>query len=188
MIQRTADFRMLSGRSVLRWGFLVCALFLSQAVCRGQDAQQGPLTPPPEHNVRRVGTEPVPPAPPSMPPEEIIKRFSQKEDEYLAARAGYTYKKTIRLEEFGPDGKRSGELSLVMEAKRGDDGKLYEKTVERPQSTLHYLEMGPEDFQRLARMPAFPLTTGQLAKYDLKYVGKEQVDEINCYNFQVKPK
>ena len=179
---------MLPGSSVLRWAFLVCALFVSQAVCRGQDAQQGPLTPPPEHNVRRVGTEPVPPAPPSMPPEEIIKRFSQKEDEYLAARAGYTYKKTIRLEEFGPDGKRSGELSLVMEAKRGDDGKLYEKTVERPQSTLHYLEMGPEDFQRLARMPAFPLTTGQLAKYDLKYAGKEQVDEINCYIFQVKPK
>lgn len=188
MLQHTAHLRKLPGSNVLRWGFLVCALFLSQAVCRGQHAQQGPLTPPPEHNVRRVGTEPVPPAPPSMPPEEIIKRFSQKEDEYLAARAGYTYKKTIRLEEFGPDGKRSGELSLVMEAKRGDDGKIYERTVERPESTLHYLEMGPEDFQRLARMPAFPLTTGQLAKYDLKYVGKEQVDEINCYIFQVKPK
>jgi hypothetical protein len=53
---------------------------------------------------------------------------------------------------------------------------------------LHYLELGPEDFQRLARMPAYPLTTAQLAKYDLKYLGKELVDEINCFIFQVKPK
>jgi hypothetical protein len=174
--------------TVLRAAFLLCALVFSLAASHLRAAQQGPLTPPPEHDIHRVGTEPVPPAPPSMPPEEIIKRFSQKEDEYFAARSGYSYKKTVRLEEFGPDGKPSGQLSLVVEAKPGPDGKLYEKTVERPQSTLHYLEMGPEDFQALARMPAYPLTTGQLAKYDLKYLGKELVDEISCYIFQVKPK
>jgi hypothetical protein len=172
-------------RLPLRVTLLACALFFSQEACH---AQQGPLTPPPEHDVRRIGTEPVPPAPPSIPPAEIIKRFSQKEDEYLVARAAYTYKKTIRLEEFGPDGKAAGELTLAIEAKPGPDGKMYEKTVGRPQSTLHYLELGPEDFQRLARMPAYPLTTAQLAKYDLKYLGKELVDEINCFIFQVKPK
>lgn len=188
MTPHTAYSRILPSRIVLRSAFLVGALFFLRATCHAQDAQQGPLTPPPEHDVRRVGTEPVPPAPPSMPPEEIIKRFSQKEDEYIAARAAYTYKKTVRLEEFGPDGKLSGELSLVVEGKPGADGKVYEKTIERPQSTLHYLELGPEDFSKLARMPAFPLTTSQLAKYDLKYVGKELVDEINCYIFQVKPK
>lgn len=171
--------------TLLGCAFLVGEFFLSRGVCH---AQAGPLTPPPDHAVKRVGTEPVPAAPPSVPPEEIIRRFSEKEDEYLAARAGFTYKKTVRLEEFGPDGQRSGELSLVVEAKPGADGKIYERTVERPQSTLHYLEMGPEDFSRLARMPPFPLTTSQLAKYDLKYLGKEQVDEINCYIFQVKPK
>jgi hypothetical protein len=174
--------------TVLRAAFLLCAFVFSLAASHLLAAQQGPLTPPPEHDIHRVGTEPVPPAPPSMPPEEIIKRFSQKEDEYFAARAGYSYKKTVRLEEFGPDGKPSGQLSLVVEAKPGPDGKLYEKTVERPQSTLRYLEMGPEDFQALARMPAYALTTGQLAKYDLKYLGKELVDEISCYIFQVKPK
>ncbi len=29
---------------------------------------------------------------------------------------------------------------------------------------------------------------GQLAKYCLKYLGKEQVDEIDCYIFQARPK
>ena len=175
-------------RAVLRSALLLSACLFPGFAFRARAAQQGPLTPPPEHDVHRVGTEPVPPAPPSIPPEEIIKRFSQKEDQYIVARAGYTYKKTVRLEEFGPDGKPSGQLTLVVEAKPGADGKLYEKTVERPQSTLRYLEMGPEDFQTLARMPAYPLTTAQLAKYNLKYLGKELVDEISCYIFQVKPK
>jgi hypothetical protein len=175
-------------RAVLPSAFLFCAFVFDCPAPLVRAAQQGPLTPPPEHDVHRVGTEPVPPAPPSIPPEEIIRRFSQKEDQYIVARAGYTYKKTVRLEEFGPDGKPSGQLSLVMEAKPGPDGKIYEKTVDRPQSSLHYLEMGPEDFQSLARMPAYPLTTAQLAKYNLKYLGKEVVDEISCYIFQVKPK
>lgn len=188
MLRSARSFREFLRGAELGAALLAAALLFSGAVCRAQDAQQGPLTPPPDHDVKRVGTEPVPPAPPSMPPEEIIQRFSQKEDEYLAARARYTYKKTVRLEEFGPDGQRSGELTLVIEAKPGEDGKIYERTVERPQSTLHYLELGPEDFQKLARMPAYPLTTSQLAKYNLKYLGKEQVDEISCYIFQVKPK
>jgi len=175
-------------RAVFHCAFLLYALVLSLTASPAQAAQQGPLTPPPEHDVHRVGTEPVPPAPPSIPPEEIIKRFSQKEDQYIVARAGFTYKKTVRLEEFGPDGKPAGQLSLVVEAKPGADGKIYEKTAERPQSSLHYLEMGPEDFQSLARMPAYPLTTSQLAKYNLKYLGKELVDEVDCYIFQVKPK
>jgi hypothetical protein len=185
---QTQHFRGQVSGTVLRVAFLFCAFGFSLAASHFCAAQQGPLTPAPEHDIHRVGTEPVPPAPPSIPPEEIIKRFSQKEDEYFAARAGYSYKKTVRLEEFGPDGKPSGQLSLVVEAKPGPDGKLFEKTVERPQSTLHYLQMGPEDFQALARMPAYPLTTSQLAKYDLKYLGKELVDEINCYIFLVKPK
>lgn len=184
MAQSSAPY----SRVILCIGFLLTGLLLSRTACHAQAAQTGPLTPPPEHDVRRVGTEPTPPAPPSLPPEEIIKRFSQKEDQYIVARAGFTYKKTVRLEEFSPDGKPAGQLMLVMEAKPGADGKIYEKTVERPQSTLQYLEMGPEDFQTLARMPAYPLTTSQLAKYDLKYLGKELVDEVDCYIFQVKPR
>jgi len=175
--------RLLSRVALVGW-----AVFLSCGPALAQQAQSGPLTPPPEHNVHRVGTEPVPAAPPALPPEEIIRRFSQKEDEYLVARAGYTYKKTVRLEEFGPDGKPSGQMLLVSEAVRGDDGKLHEKTVQKPESTLQYLQMGPEDFQQLARMPAYALTTAQLPKYDLKYLGKEAVDEVDCYIFQVKPR
>jgi len=153
-----------------------------------QDAPQGPIAPPHDHHVIRLGNEPEPPAPPSLPEPEIIRRFSQKEDEYLATRTHFTYKKTIRIEEFSPDGKPSGEFVLVMEPARDADGKLYEKVVQRPQSTMPHFFLRSEDLEGLERIPAFPLTTKQLANYNLKYLGKEQVDEVDCYIFQVKPK
>lgn len=153
-----------------------------------QDAPQGPIVPPPDHHVVRIGNEPEPPAPPSLPEPEIIRRFSQKEDEYLATRTHFTYKKTIRIQEFGPDGKPSGEYVVVTEPARDADGKFYEKVVERPHSTMQHFFLRSEDLEGLQRIPAFPLTTAQLANYNLKYLGKEQVDEIDCYIFQVKPK
>src|SRR5205809_170717 len=153
-----------------------------------QDAPQGPMAPPPNHHSVRICNEPEPPAPASLPEPEIIRRFSQKEDEYLAMRTHFTYKKTIRIEEFGPDGRPSGEYVLVTQPARAADGKFYEQVVQRPESTLQHFYLRSEDLDGLQRIPAFPLTTAQLANYNLKYLGKEQVDEVNCYIFQVKPK
>jgi hypothetical protein len=171
---------------------LVFAIFagtISDLTARGQDAQ-GPLTPAPAegHDVRRLGTEPEPAAPPSLPPEEIIRRFSAKEDQFIAARPNYGYRKTIRIDEFGEDGKPAGQFLMVTEATRAANGQVINKVVQKPQSTLHYFNLETEDVRELDRIPAFPLTTAQLAKYDLKYIGEEQVDEVDCYIFKVKPK
>jgi hypothetical protein len=153
-----------------------------------QDAAQGPIAPPPEHHVIRIGNESEPAAPPALPEAEIVKRFSEKEDEYILSRTHYTYRKTIRIQEFGTDGQPAGEFQLVTQPSRDVDGKPFEKVVEKPRSTLRHLFLRSEDLDGLQRIPAFPLTSSQLAKYDLKYLGKEQVDEIDCYIFQAKPK
>ncbi len=153
-----------------------------------QDAPQGPIAPPPEHHVTRIANESAPPAPPSLPEAEIIRRFAQKEDEYIRSGSRYTYRKTIRIQEFAADGQPSGEFVVVTQPGRDVDGKPFEKVVEKPRSTLQHLFLRTEDLDGLQRIPAFPLSSGQLAKYDLKYLGKEQVDEIDCYIFQAKPK
>jgi len=159
------------------------------SLARAQDAQ-GPLTPAPseEHSVRRLGTEPEAPAPPSLPPEEIIRRFAQKEDEFTAARPNYGSRKTIRIDEFGEDGKPAGQFLLVTETTRAANGQVISKVVQKPQSTLRYFNLETEDVKELDRIPAFPITSSQLVKYDLKYIGEEQVDEVDCYIFKAKPK
>src|SRR5437899_12587399 len=117
--------------SLLRALFLLGAWAAQGLPLFAQDAPQGPIAPPPEHHVTRIGNVPEPEAPPSLPETEIIKRFSQKEDEYLLSRARYTYRKTIRIQEFGEDGQPSGEFVVVTEPARSVDGKIFEKVVEK---------------------------------------------------------
>jgi len=169
--------------------FIAFALAVGALIANAQDAN-GPLTPAPAegHDVRRLGTEPEPAAPPSLPPDEIIRRFSAKEDQFIAARPNYGYRKTVRIDEFGDDGKPAGQFVMVTEATRAANGQVINKVVQKPQSTLHYFNLESEDVRELDRIPAFPLTTSQLAKYDLKYIGEERVDELDCYIFKVKPK
>jgi hypothetical protein len=164
-------------------------LLLTAARLPSQESSAGPLTtPPPEHDVKRVVGVPEPEAPPSLPPAQIIKGFSQKEDIYVTARPQYSYRKTIRIQEFGPDGQPSGEYQATYDAGRTSDGKIYEKAISSPQSTLEYLQFEPDDVQQMFRAPAYPLTTAQLPKYVLQYLGTETVDEVECYIFQVHPK
>jgi hypothetical protein len=118
----------------------------------------------------------------------IIKGFTQKEDVYADARPQFAYRKTIRIQEFGLDGKPSGEFNATYDAVRSSDGKLYEKAISAPESTLVYLPMEPDDVQQLTRLPGFPVTSVQLSKYDVQFLSTETVDEIDCYIFQVKPK
>ncbi|HKF24470.1 MAG TPA: hypothetical protein VKB24_00800 [Candidatus Acidoferrum sp.] len=170
---------------------MAVALALSLgAVARAQDAN-GPLSPPPvaDHNVRRVTNKDPAAAPPALPPAEIIKAFAEKEDRYARARGGYGYKKTIKLTEYGKDGQPSGEYQVAVAAVVDSDGRVYEKTVEKPQNSLQYLEILPGGgLASLAKMPAYALVSSQLAKYELRYVGDEKVDEIDCYIFEAKPK
>jgi hypothetical protein len=169
---------------------LTAALLMSLAAAclSAQETGPGPLTPPPEHDVKRVVGVPEAEAPPSLPPAQIIKGFTQKEDTYFSARPQYSYRKTIRIQEFGPDGKPSGEYQATYEAGRTSDGRLYEKALSAPQSTLEYLQFEPDDVQQLFRTPAYPVTSDQLPKYVLQYLGTETVDQIDCYIFQVHPK
>jgi hypothetical protein len=157
------------------------------ALC-AQETPQGPMEAPAEHHVTRIGTDPAPPAPPSLPVEEIIRRFSQKEEEYLKARPDYGFRKSIRIQEFGPDGNPVGEFLRISDYTKMADGRISVKAIEHPQSTLQGIYLAPEDLDALDRVPAYPLTASQLRKYELKYLGKELVDEVDCYIFQAKPK
>jgi len=167
---------------------LAAVSFLFSAAVVAQENAPGPLTPPPEHEVKRITGVPQPEAPPSLPPAQIIQGFAKKEDVYLAARPQFSYRKTIRIQEFGPDGHPSGEFIATYEAARSSDGQLYEKALSSPATSLQYLQFEPEDAQFLTRIPAFPVSMATLAKYNVQYLNTEKIDEVDCYIFQVSPK
>jgi hypothetical protein len=180
-------------RRKLRAGVLraVCCVSVAPffvTAIQAQDAPTGPMAPAAEHHVTRISNIPTPEAPPSLPEDQIIQRFTQKEDEFVRARLQYTYKKTIHIQEFGPDGQPAGDYTIVARPGRNPDGTWSEKIVERPESTLTRMHLISDDLDIVQRMPFYPITSAQLAKYNLKYIGKEKVDEVECYIFQVKPR
>jgi outer membrane lipoprotein-sorting protein len=128
-------------------------------------------------------------APPDLPVEEIIKRFSEKEKEFKRARESYAYRQEMKVEEFNPAGSRViGEFQLTTEISFDAKGNRVEKVVSAPLSTLQRLHMTPEDHQDMREIQPFVLTSDDIGKYNLKYMGKEKIDEIDCYVFEVGPK
>jgi hypothetical protein len=123
-------------------------------------------------------------------PDEIIRKFAAKEAEFAEARNNYTYRQTVKLEELDASGNPTGgQWHLVEDVIFSpSDGRRVEKVVYAPVQTLRNILLTPEDEADLRNVQPFVLTTAEIPEYDIRYLGKEKVDEIGCYVFSVKPK
>jgi len=102
----------------------------------------------------------------------------------------YAYKQETTLQVLGPAKTISGEFYQVSEFVFNDAGKRIERILRAPQSTLEQagLVMTSEDRNALINLQPFALSTEDLPNYQLRYIGKEKVDELNTYVFDVTPK
>jgi hypothetical protein len=150
-------------------------------------APAGPTSLPAPPDVVRLPNRPAPEKAP-LPPEQIIARFGQYEEALSLAFGGFTYRKTVRLEEFGPDGKPSGRAEAVTQMTVEADGSRRPRPGPRTESTLRFTELEPDVLETISRIPVFPFATPQLSKYDLTYQASERVDDLMTYVFRVAPK
>jgi hypothetical protein len=121
-------------------------------------------------------------------PEEIIQKFAAREAEFSQARNNYTYRQTVRIQELDEAGGVRGRYEIVSDIIFSPEGKRTEKVVRAPVSTLKNLQLDPGDEQDLRNVQPFVLTTNELSKYEIRFLGKQNADEIPCYVFAVKPK
>jgi len=120
--------------------------------------------------------------------QDIITKFAAKEAEFARARENYTYRQTSRVQEIDPGGAPMGKEEMVADIIFDNDGKRTERVVRAPVNTLTRILMTPEDEADLRNVQPFVLTTKEVPKYDIQYLGKQKADEIPCYVFAVKPK
>jgi hypothetical protein len=122
------------------------------------------------------------------PPDEIIRKFAAKEAEFRKARESYTYRQSLKFEELDPDGRVvQGKWELTSDIIFGPNRQRVEKVVYAPMMTLH-LSITPQDEQDLRSVQPFVLTTDEIGKYNIEFLGKENADEIPCFTFNVRPK
>jgi hypothetical protein len=124
----------------------------------------------------------------SIPPEEIIKKFSAKETEFYEAWMQYTYHQIADLRLLSYDGRPTKEYqTTISDIVFKDDG-TREVQVMRRAGGMHSLIYTEADEEVINNLQPFALTEKELPLYNLTYQGKEKVDELNCYVFSVTPK
>ncbi|HVC48164.1 MAG TPA: hypothetical protein VND90_13050 [Terracidiphilus sp.] len=123
-----------------------------------------------------------------IPPEQIIKEFAAKETEFRDALNHYTYRRVAKVETLDDDNKVDGEWYEVDDVIFDPSGKRTEKVVYAPESTLTRVQMSQSDFYDIEHGYPFVLTADKVPEYNIAYVGRQRVDEVDCYVFDVTPK
>jgi hypothetical protein len=125
---------------------------------------------------------------PSVPVYQIIQHFAEREEEFKRERDNYTYTQTFVVQTIDSSGQPDGEYRMTSDIVFSTTGKRYDKVTYAPPSTLQRVSLSEQDFADLQNVQPFVLTTNELPKYDITYVGRQRVDELSTYVFEVKPK
>jgi hypothetical protein len=137
-----------------------------------------------------AGFGPLDPTPPTgMTAQQIIDKFAERESAFAKARENYTFRQTVKVDTIVEDTNRvDGEYQQVTDITFNADGKREEHVVFAPQNTLERVMMSPADFQDIEHRLPFILTTEDLPQYDITYLGRQHVDELDTYVFSAAPK
>jgi hypothetical protein len=123
-----------------------------------------------------------------MPASEIIRKFAENESQFKMDRDNYTYSQSVLVEASTADGRDGGRFQQDSDIVFTPEGKRYEKVTYAPQNTLQVIQLTPQDMKDLESVQPFVLTSAELPKYNVQYEGKEHIDTLDTYRFNVAPK
>jgi len=118
--------------------------------------------------------------------DDIIRKVTAKETQFRRALYSYAFKRDALVQEIGMGGQVIGEYHRVSEFTFDDSGNRYEKIAFFPMPTFG--GMTPEDLEDLGGVNPYALEAAKLNQYNFKYVGKERIDELDLFVFDVAPK
>jgi hypothetical protein len=120
--------------------------------------------------------------------DRIIRTLAQKEAEFRSALNNYSFERDATVQTIGMGGQVSGEYRRVSRFVFDDSGRRFEKITFFPISTLTEISITPEDLEDLGGVQVFALETSKLHEYDFSYIGKERIDDLDLFVFDVTPK
>ena len=125
---------------------------------------------------------------PRLPLEEIVRQFAEKENTYAGAHGLYSYRLTVRVQELGEGNRVLGEFEQVGEVSFDPSGRRLMRLLENPRTDLIRLSIARVELTDLEFVPLFVLRPENVSKYDITYLTRERVDEVETYLFRLKPK
>jgi TonB family protein len=120
--------------------------------------------------------------------DDIVNKFTAKETKFRQALNEYAFKRDALIQELGMGGQVIGEYHRVSDFTFDDKGTRFEKINFFPMPSLQGATMTNEDLDDLGGVNPFALEGPRAGLYNFKYVGKERIDELDLYVFDVSPK
>ena len=119
--------------------------------------------------------------------ERIIRTFTAKEVQFRKALNEYAFKRDALLQSIGMGGQVTGEYHRVSHFTFDDRGTRFEKINFFPMPSFQG-GVTQEDLEDLGGISPFALEPSKIDSYNFRYVGKEKIDELSLYVFDVTPK
>ncbi len=118
----------------------------------------------------------------------IIRAFTQRETQFRKALNEYGFTRDAVIQTLAWGGQISGEYHRTSRFVFDDSGNRFEKILFFPIPTVKAIQVTPEDIEDLGGVEAFALEASKINEYSFAYVGREKIDEIGTYVFDVTPR
>ena len=122
------------------------------------------------------------------PPPNLAKLVAHRETETETERNEYLYRQTVTIEELDEHGGSRGDYREVREVIFSPKHERTEELVGKPENRLKSLVLTEEDFHDIRDIQPLVLTEDRLWNYETKFRGEENMDDVDCWVLQVRPR
>lgn len=120
--------------------------------------------------------------------DRIVKTFTEHEKKFRAALTEYVFNRNATIQTIGMGGQITGVYHRQSFMALKPDGERYEKITYFPMSTITAIQITNTDIEDLGGVNAFALEPEMVPQYNFTFIGKEKIDDLNLYVFDVAPK
>jgi hypothetical protein len=121
-------------------------------------------------------------------PADLLTAAAQKGKQLAEALRGYTYYAELTLQTVSQADVITGKYFRFSQLSYDSHGNRQERVFENTSTLPKEVHIGTNAAYNLIRVYQFIITPEALSQYEFSFVGREKIDELNTYVFDVKPK
>lgn len=121
-------------------------------------------------------------------PADLLAAAAQKGKQLADALHGYSYYAELTLQTVSPADVITGKYFRFSQLSYDREGNRQEKVFETTSTLPKEAHIGTNAAYNLIRVYQFIITPEMLNLYEFNFVGREKIDELSTYVFDVKPK
>ncbi len=120
--------------------------------------------------------------------DRIVKTFTENEGKFREALKIYAFNRNATISTVGMGGQISGVYQRDSFMTFKEDGTRFERILYAPVPTIKEISITAEDIDNLGGIDPFAIEPQYVSNYNFNFLGKEKIDELNLYVFDVTPK